>query len=111
VGTPTPLATTVKRADAPNLLEYNDIRWELEAFGSGTRLMLWRAIDRRFILWDAAGWHISFDALERLLAGEPNVRIVGADTMKFGWQRLNAECATRFDIEKLNLVVTDGSKS
>ena len=101
----------MKRADAPNLLEYNDIRWELEAFGSGTRLMLWRAIDRRFILWDAAGWHISFDALERLLAGEPNVRIVGADTMKFGWQRLNAEYATRFDIEKLNLVVTDGSKS
>ncbi len=33
VGAPTPLATTVTRADAPKLLEYGDIRWELEAFG------------------------------------------------------------------------------
>jgi hypothetical protein len=56
--------------------------------------MLWRNIDRRFILWGAAGWHISFDVLARVLAGEPNVRIVGADAMNFGWQRLNAEYAT-----------------
>src|SRR5690349_24850705 len=32
--------TRVTRADAPKVLEYNDIRWELEAFGSGTRLTL-----------------------------------------------------------------------
>src|SRR5689334_3889143 len=38
VGAPTPLETTVTRADAPRVLEYNDIRWELEAFGGGTRL-------------------------------------------------------------------------
>jgi hypothetical protein len=35
-----PLGSRVKRADAPRVLEYdwggNDIRWELEAFGSGT---------------------------------------------------------------------------
>ena len=37
-GTPTPIETTVTRADAPRLLEYNDIRWELEALGVGTRL-------------------------------------------------------------------------
>ncbi len=30
VGTPTPLETTVTRADAPKVLEYNDTRWELE---------------------------------------------------------------------------------
>ena len=29
--TPTPLETRVTRADAPKLLEYHDIRWELEA--------------------------------------------------------------------------------
>jgi uncharacterized protein YndB with AHSA1/START domain len=99
VGTPTPLETGVTRADAPKVLEYDDTRWELEAFGDGTRLTLWHNIDRRFISWGAAGWHISFDVLERLLAGEPIGRIVGAEAMKFGWQQLVAEYAKQFGIE------------
>ena len=107
VGTPTPYVseTHVKRADAPRALEYTwgggDIRWELEPLGGdGTRLTLWHNIDRRFISWGAAGWHISLDVLERLLAGEPMGRIVGADAMKFGgWQRLNAEYAKQFGVE------------
>src|SRR5579862_6505743 len=51
VGTGRPQLTTVTRADAPRVLEYNDIRWELEAVGSGTLLKLWHSIDRRFISW------------------------------------------------------------
>src|SRR6185295_3022409 len=64
VAAPTPQVseTKVTRADAPKVLEYdwggNDIRWELEPLGSGTRLTLWNSIDRRFISWGAAGWHI-----------------------------------------------------
>ena len=100
VGTPTPFATRVIRADAPKLLEYGDMRWELEAFGGGTRLTLWHSIDRRFISWGAAGWHIAVDVLDRLLSGTPIGRIVGADAMKFGWQRLVAEYAKQFDIEQ-----------
>jgi uncharacterized protein YndB with AHSA1/START domain len=103
VGAPTPQVseTTVKRAEAPRLLEYswgdNDLRWELEPLGSGTRLTLWHNIDGRFISWGAAGWHICLDVLERFLAGEPIGRIVGAEAMKFGgWQRLNAEYAKQF---------------
>jgi uncharacterized protein YndB with AHSA1/START domain len=105
---PTPLVseTTVTRADAPKLLEYNwggnDIRWELEAFGGGTRLTLWHNIDRRFISWGAAGWHISFDVLDHLLSGTPIGRIAGAEAMKFGWQRLNAEYAQQFGVETPN---------
>src|SRR5262245_4710985 len=106
VGTPTPQVsdTTVKRAEAPRLLEYswggNDLRWELEPLGSGTRLTLWHNIDRRFISWGAAGWHICLDVLERLLTGEPIGCIVGGDAMKFGgWQRLNAEYAKQFGVE------------
>jgi catechol 2,3-dioxygenase-like lactoylglutathione lyase family enzyme len=54
----------------------------------------------RFIAWGAAGWHISFDMLERLLAGTPIGRILGADAMKFeGWQRLVAEYAEQFGVE------------
>src|SRR5258706_6975291 len=48
VGTPTPLETRVTQAEAPKVLEYDDIRWVLEALGSGTRLTLWHNIDRRF---------------------------------------------------------------
>ena len=103
VGTPTPLETTVTRADAPKLLEYSDIRWELEAFGGGTRLTLWHNIDRRFISWGAAGWHICFDVLDRLLSGTPIGRVVGGEAMKFeGWQRLSAEYAKQFGVETPN---------
>ena len=100
VGAPTPVETTVTRADAPKVLEYNDIRWELEALGGGTRLTLWHSIDRRFISMGEAGWHICFDVLDQLLSGTPIGRIVGGDAMKFGgWQRLNAEYARQFGIE------------
>jgi uncharacterized protein YndB with AHSA1/START domain len=103
-GRPKPIETRVTRADAPEVLEYQDMRWELEAFGGGTRLTLWHNIDRRFISWGAAGWHISFDVLERFLADEPIGRISGADAMKFeGWQRLNAEYAKQFGVESPGL--------
>jgi len=99
--------TRVKRADAPTMLEYTwrdfDIRWELEALGAGTRLTLWTNIARPFISMGAAGWHICFDVLDRLLAGQPIGRIVGPKAMKFdGWQRLNAEYATQFGVETPN---------
>ncbi len=105
VGTPTPQVseTHVTRADAPKLLEYqwggNDIRWELEPIGDGTRLTLWHNIDRGFISMGAAGWHICLDVLDRFLAAEPIGRIVGGEAMKFDWPLLNAEYAKRFGID------------
>jgi uncharacterized protein YndB with AHSA1/START domain len=100
VGNPKPIETKVTRADAPHVIEFGDHRWELEAFGSGTRLTLWSNIDRRFIAWGAAGWHIAFDVLGRLLSGDPISRIAGRDAMKSaGWQRLVAEYAKQFGVE------------
>ena len=100
VGTGRPTETTVTRADAPEVLEYGDIRWELEASGGGTRLTLWHKIDRRFISWGAAGWHIAFDVLDRLLSGNPIGRMAGAEVMQFaGWQRLKTEYARQFGVE------------
>jgi uncharacterized protein YndB with AHSA1/START domain len=78
VGAPTPHVseTTVTRADAPKVLEYNwgaqYIRWELEAFAGGTRLTLWTNIDCRFISMGAAGWHICFDVLDHFSAELPS---------------------------------------
>ena len=106
VGAPRPhvTETIVTRADAPQTLEYkwgsNDMRWELEPVGGGTRLTLWTSINRRFIAMGAAGWHICFDALDHLLGGEPIGRRVGPDSMKFpGFQRLHAEYATLFGVD------------
>jgi hypothetical protein len=105
VGAPAPHVTETKvtRADPPKVLEYNwggfDMRWQLEALGSGTRLTLWTNIARPYIAMGAAGWHICFDVLERMLAGQPIGRIVGPDAMKFdGWQRLHAEYAKQFGV-------------
>jgi uncharacterized protein YndB with AHSA1/START domain len=107
VGAPGPHVseTTVTRADAPTLLEYKwggyDMRWQLEALGTGTRLTLWTNIDRRYMSMGAAGWHISLDVLDHLLSGTPLGRIVGPDAMKFdGWRRLNADYAKQFAIEE-----------
>ena len=98
--------TTVTRADPLKALEFNwgdkDVRWQLEAVGSGTRLTLWHNIDRGFISMGAAGWHICFDVLDRVLSGTSIGRIVGAEAMKFGWQRLNAEYAKQFGITAPN---------
>ena len=106
VGAPTTQVSesVVKRAEPVTLLEYswggNDLRWQLEPTDGGTRLTLWHNIDHRFIAWGAAGWHICFDVLDRLLAGTPLGRIVGADAIKFaGWQQLNAEYAKQLGVE------------
>ena len=111
-GNPRPIETRVTRADAPKALEYGDIRWELKAFAGGTRLTLWIKIDRRFIAWGAAGWHISFDVLDRFLAGDPIGRIAGADAMKFkAWQRLVGEYAQQFGVELPNWPPKSAPKS
>jgi uncharacterized protein YndB with AHSA1/START domain len=98
--------TTVTRAEAPRLLEYrwgeNDMRWQLEPLGNGTRLTLWHGIGRQFVAMGAAGWHICLDVLDRLVAGHPIGRIVGSDAMKFEWGRLNAEYSKQFGITVVN---------
>jgi len=106
VGAPSPYVTetTVTRADAPKALEYkwggNDMRWELEPVAGGTRLTLWTSINRRFIAMGAAGWHICFDVLDHLLAGQPIGRPVGPEVRNSpGFQRLHAEYAQQFGVE------------
>ena len=97
VGTSAQTETKVMRAEAPRLLEYGDIRWELQAHDGGTRLTLWHSIDRRFVSWGAAGWQICFDVLDRLLSGNPIGRVAGSAAMKLkDWQRLTAEYAQQF---------------
>ena len=96
----------VTRAEPPKLLEYkwgeNDLRWELEPMGGGTRLTLWHNIGRQWIAMGAAGWHICFDVLEQFLTGHPIGRIVGGDAMNFAWKRLHAEYARQFKIEAMD---------
>jgi len=106
VGAPKPTVseTEIKRAEAPRLLEYSwgggQLRWELEPLGAGTRLKLWHNINRGYIAWGAAGWHVCLDVLDRFLAGNPIARLVGPDAMQHeGWQRLSVEYAKQFGVE------------
>jgi hypothetical protein len=97
--------TTITRADEPEVLEYKwgdfEMRWKLEAIAGGTRLTLWTNIGRGFIAMGAAGWHICFDVLDHMLGGSPIGRMVGPEAMKFsGWQRLHAEYAEQFGVQK-----------
>lgn len=103
VGAPQPFPATVTRAEAPEILEVGDMRWELEPWGGGTRLTLFSKIDRRYVSMGAAGWHIAFDVLDRYLDGTPIGRIAGGDAMMFaGWQRLNGEYAELFGVKAPN---------
>jgi uncharacterized protein YndB with AHSA1/START domain len=103
VGAPAPVETRVTRADAPHVLEYESggktMRWELERRDAGTHLTLWAVIDRPYIAMGAAGWHIAFDVLTRLLDDEPIGRIAGRAAMQFdGWQRLHTDYARQFGV-------------
>ena len=101
VGAPQPMVseTRITRAEAPRVLEYSwggqDMRWELEPSGAGTRLTLWHNIARNFIAMGAAGWHICFDVMDRFLAGQPLGRLVGPAAMNHDFKRLHEEYRTQ----------------
>lgn len=95
--------TRVTRAEAPKVLEYADIRWELAPVDFGTRLTLWHTIPQRYVTWGAAGWHIGIDVMDRLLAGNPIGRVAAGDAMKLDfWRQLVAEYATQFESQTDN---------
>jgi uncharacterized protein YndB with AHSA1/START domain len=94
------LAVTVTRAEPPTVLEYtwgsDDLRWELAATGAGTRLTLRHRVgSREDVARAAAGWHLCFDVLERLLAGDPVPPVRGQDALEHGWAALHDRYAAQ----------------
>jgi len=94
------LAVIVTRAEPPTLLEYtwgsDDLRWELAATGGGTRLTLRHRVGSRGeVARAAAGWHLFFDVLERLLAGDPVPPVRGQDALEHGWAALHDRYAAQ----------------
>jgi uncharacterized protein YndB with AHSA1/START domain len=94
----TELAATVRRAEAPVLLEYtwggDLLRWELAETAEGTRLTLRHHFDKRDEApMYAAGWHLCVAVLSRLLAGDPVGVIRGRDAVGHGWEELRAAYA------------------
>ncbi|MGW1024567.1 SRPBCC family protein [Streptomyces sp. NPDC002577] len=91
---PQDMAAEVLRAEPPTLLEYtwgtDQLRWELETSGIGTRLTLRHSLqDRAWVPRVAAGWHLCLDVAERLLDGQPIQPIRGAAAGEYGWLELN----------------------
>jgi uncharacterized protein YndB with AHSA1/START domain len=94
------LAVIVTRAEPPTLLEYtwgsDDLRWELAATRGGTRLTLRHRVGSRDdVARAAAGWHLCFDVLERLLAGDPVPPVRGRDALEHGWAALHDRYAAQ----------------
>jgi uncharacterized protein YndB with AHSA1/START domain len=95
-----PMPATVTRVEPPRLLEYtwgeDQLRWELEAAGAGTRLTLRHTLsDRDWLPKVAAGWHLCLDVAERRLDGESVPPIRGRDALNHGWQVLADAYAKR----------------
>jgi uncharacterized protein YndB with AHSA1/START domain len=94
------LAGTVIRVEPPRLLEYtwgeDRLRWELSPADGGTRLTLRHFVtDRDMLAKAAAGWHLCFAVLERLLDGDPVQPIRGEEALDHGWKQLHDEYAER----------------
>jgi uncharacterized protein YndB with AHSA1/START domain len=94
----------VLHAVAPALLEYvwdtDLLRWELEEIDGGTRLTLRHTVQAEgWIPKVAAGWHVSFDVMERLLGGDPVPVVRGQAAMAFGWEELRDEYAAKLGID------------
>jgi uncharacterized protein YndB with AHSA1/START domain len=100
---PQDLTASVRRAEAPTLLEYtwgdDVLRWELAATEFGTRLTLRHTVeDRNFVAKAAAGWHLCLVVAEHLLDGERISPIRGEDAMHYGWAELHAAYAEKLGI-------------
>lgn len=95
------LPATVRRAEAPSVLEYtwgdDLLRWELEPTGDGTRLTLRHTL-RTPGIEDrvAAGWHLCFGRLDEVAGGQPVTAIRGRAAMDHGWEELRAGYAEKF---------------
>jgi uncharacterized protein YndB with AHSA1/START domain len=95
------LPATVRRVEAPSLLEYtwgdDLLRWELEPNGDGTRLTLRHTVRTPGMADQvAAGWHLCFDQLEEVAGGRPVAAIRGQAAMEHGWESLRARYAEKF---------------
>lgn len=113
VGSDSPSPSRVIRAEAPNLLEYewagNTLMWELEDLQGRCRLRLWAKISPKFVAMGAAGWHVSLDVLESMLAGASIGRIAGQEALNCeGWRQLFTEYSAQFGLEVPSWMLTDG---
>jgi hypothetical protein len=105
VGAPTPQFPNRRDASRRAQAARVQLGWQRYPLGAraarrGTRLTLWHNIDRRYIAMGAAGWHICFDVLDRLLAAS---RSDASSARRYEVRRLAAiarEYAKQFAVEK-----------
>lgn len=89
--------------EPPRLLAYtwgdDMLRWEIEADGAGSRLVLTHTFDdRQKAARDAAGWDVCLGALESRLAGDAGPAPTGEAAIPAGWSELNGAYQQRFGI-------------
>lgn len=89
--------------EPPRVLAYSwgedELRWQIEPDGSGSRLVLTHTFDDRLkAARDAAGWDVCLAALERSLTGEDGAAPIGEAAISAGWAELNRGYQERFGI-------------
>lgn len=99
------LPVTVHVVETARRLEHewgpDELVWDLTSVEDGTRVVLTqrsRAEGMASAL--AAGWHLCFDVLDALLAGEPFGPVVGERAREYGWDALNSGYARRLGIDE-----------
>lgn len=93
----------VTEYDPPRVLAHtwgeDELRWELQPRGDGCLLVLTHTFDDRFkAARDAAGWHLSLDALAASLEGSERASGEDSGGLPLGWRELNRAYEERFGI-------------
>jgi uncharacterized protein YndB with AHSA1/START domain len=102
---PAELPSTVSAAERPTLLKHSwgqhgELRWMLEAVGTGTRLTLHHTLTQAELAPRmAAGWHLCLDVADHYLAGNPIEPIRGMDALNYGWDELRQRYADKLGID------------
>ena len=97
------MPSEVRTVDAPARLEYtwgDDVLvWDLSPTPAGTQLTLRHTVrGKDWMPKVAAGWHLCLVVADHVLAGDAVEPIVGTEAMRYGWQDLHDQYATRLGI-------------
>ena len=98
------MVSDVRAVEAPTRLEYtwgdDVLLWELSPTPAGTQLTLRHTVQGKdWMPKVAAGWHLCLVVADHVLAGDAVQPIVGQDAMRYGWQDLHDQYASRLGVE------------
>jgi uncharacterized protein YndB with AHSA1/START domain len=98
------MTSDVRVVEPPTQLVYtwgDDVLvWELSPIADGTQLTLRHTVQGKdWMPKVAAGWHLCLVVADRMIDGDAVQAIRGGDAMRYGWQDLHDQYASRLGVE------------